>query len=229
MTDNVINLNEQSSELKKSEQSIVEMYFSSNVINNDDWKKLIESKQFMLDTFQSVPMYRSLPIKLFGVLNDSSFPTPESKYYQCKAEAEVHSNELIKDLHDLELMKIDIEQAEYLLAVVMKNKFDKSNDEIEKQEITFDMRKQNIIISNKKFDYAILQKKIKYRIMEISEWKTISDKIASNKDFNNVSYNDVLLHNFALSFEQKINNPNTPDNEKEFYKNQLLQITNIKK
>lgn len=226
MTD-IVNLNENSiSDVKN--KSLVELYSEIPILTGEDRQKLLESQNFMVSTFQSVPMYRTLPIKLFGVLCDAQFPTPETKFFQCKIEAEVHSTELVKELHELELMKIELERGEYLLNVVMKNKFEKESDEISKQEIMFDIRKQSIILSNKRFDMALLQKKIKYRIMEISEWKTISEKIAQQKDFNNISYDKVLLQQFELSFKQKLIDPKVSDSEKDYYIHQLQIIQNYK-
>lgn len=227
-SDNIINLDTENTVSQNSPaMPLVELFAKNTVLTQDDAKKLIDSYGFMVNTHQAVAMYRPLVVKLFGVLNSSEFPTTDSRYYQCKVEAEVHSNELIKDLHDFQLLNIKIEKAEYLLNNVMRPKFETCVDPISKKEIEFDIKEQNVIISNKKFDSILLQKKIKYRISEISEWKSISSQLEKAPDFKNKSHEHILLDMFKNSYSKKAMDPKTSEDEKLFIKNQLDVITHL--
>lgn len=208
--------------------ALVDKYFNSSLLNKNDVIKLHNAQDFMVNTYESVPMYRPLIIKLFGVLSSTEFPSTDSRFLQCKIEAEVHSNELIKDLHDLQLLKIKIEKAEYLLSEVMIKKYQKETDEISKKEIEFDIREQEVIISNKKFDYAILQKRIKYRISEIDEWKMIAEKLFNSTDFKNKKHNEILLDIFINNYNKKLNDPNIKEEEKLYIRQQLEIIKDLK-
>jgi hypothetical protein len=181
----------------------------------------------MVNTYQSVTMYRPLVVKLFGVLNSSEFPTVDSRYYQCKVEAEVHSNEVIKDLHELQLLKIKIQKAEYMLTNIMIPKHEKTIDDISKKEIEFDIEEQKVIISNKKFDYILLEKRIKYRISEINEWKQISESLIKSEGFQNKSYELMLLDMFKNNYTKKLANDKTTDDEKLFIQSQLEVIKSL--
>lgn len=214
--------------VKNSNQSLSEQIFNIQLLDNLDIENLKNSCDFILGTYQTVPMFRPLAIKIFGVLNDKEFPTTDLKYNQCKIEAEVHANELIRELHDLEMQKLHLQKAEYLLTTVIQNKYETSNDDISKKEIEFDMKEQKIIISKKKFEYKQLEKKIKYRIMEVHEWKEISEQLSKNVNFKNQNYNDLMFDLFINDYTNKLNDNALPEDKKLFIKSQLSLLNTIK-
>ncbi len=195
-------------------KSLVELFTNVPIITERDIDALIDSKEFIIDTYLSVPMYRSLPIKLFGVLSNAEFPTPESKFWQCKAEAEVHAKELMRDLHDLEEIKINIEKSQFIYDEVMKPKFDNADNKISKKEVEFDMRKLLVSISRQKFEFMQLQKKIKYRIEEVDEWRRISDKISSSYNLENPNYAKMLVDALRQKWTSELNLPNITEPDK---------------
>jgi hypothetical protein len=213
---------------EKSNSTLSDKIFNIQILEDLDFKKLSDSCEFILDNYKDVTMFRPLAVKLFGVLNDKDCPTLETKNYQCKIEAEVHANEIIKELHELEMHKIHIQKAEFLFNTVMKLKYEQTNDEIIKKEIEFDMAEQKIIISKKKFDYKQLEKKIKYRIMEIYEWKTISETIVKTPQFKNKNYNEILLDVFINDYTNKLNNNLLKEDQKMFIQKQLESLKEIK-
>lgn len=204
-----------SNELSVSNQnkSLVNLFAENPIINDADVNALIASKEFIVDTYLSVPMYRSLPIKLFGVLSNGDFPTPESKLWQCKAEAEVHAKELMRDLHDLEELKINIEKSEFIYDAVMKPKFDTSEG-VSQKEVEFDMRKLSVSISRQKFEFMQLQKRIKYRIEEVDEWRRISEKLTSSFNLTNLNYANMLTEALRLKWTNELKNPKVTEQEK---------------
>jgi hypothetical protein len=173
--------------------SLVDLFSKEAIIKDTDLSNLASCKDFIVDTFLTVPMYRTLPIKLFGVLSDDKFPTPESKFWQCKVEAEVHANELVRDIHNLEDMKINLEKSEYILTNSLLPKQELEQDQKIKAEMEFDVRKLKVSISRQRFEYFQLQKRIKYRIEEVTEWKQISDKLTQNFDVKNSNYARILV------------------------------------
>jgi hypothetical protein len=204
---------------KTQEKSLVEMLANTNIIQENDYEMLAESKQFIVDTYKSVPMYRPLVLKLFGVLNNSEFPTIDSKFWQCKVEAEVHANELVRELHDLELQKIQIERAKCVLGRIIK-KFDVEKDMEIKQEVELDIKEQKILISKKQFELLQLQKKIKYRIEEVVQWKKISSQLETSKDFKNKNYGQMLADSLCNKWQAQINSVKTEE-EKIGLRNQI--------
>lgn len=183
--------------------SIVNMLSEVTLISDKEVQLFAESKQFIIDTYKSVPMYRPLVLKLFGVLNNSEFPTVDSKYWQCKVEAEVHANELIRDMHDAELQKVQLERANENLSK-MSEIFKTESDPRKKKEIEFDIREQNIMISKKRFEFLQLQKKIKYRIEEVVQWRQISQRLEKQQTFKNQNYAEMLSEALANKWNNQI-------------------------
>ena len=207
--------------------NLTSQFLNTQLLDISDLEKLKNAQNFIIDTYTSVPMYRPLIIKMFGVLNDKECPTPELKYNQCKVEAEVHANELIKDLHEMEIQQIHIKKAEYLLTVVMKHKYDTTTDDMAKTEVKFDMEEQQVIISRKKIDLKQLEKKIKYRIMEIDEWRRISEELKKSPKFIDKNYNELMLDVFINDYNQKLQNPELTKEKSEFIKTQLELLRSV--
>lgn len=175
----------------QQQNNLVEIFSNKEILAEQDWKNLASAKDFIRDNFSQVPMYRPLPVKLFGVLNDKDFPTAESKYWQCKVEAEVHAEQLMNDIHDLESLKIAIEKADYLLHKLLAKQ--KSSELTSEQlEIDFDIREHKVNMSRLQFKMFKLQKQIKYRIEEIYEWKQITETLKEKDESINVS--DFVQH-----------------------------------
>lgn len=226
--ESLISNTEESLEKSVQETSIplVEMIAKETLIQQNDLKLLTESKGFIVDAYKSVPMYRPLVIKLFGVLNNTEFPTADSKFWQCKVEAEVHANELIKDLHDLELQKIQIDRAQFLLKRIVKRSIEEKDAET-KVEVDFDIREQRILISRKQFDMLQLQKRIKYRIEEVVQWRQISEKLIKSSEFKNINYAEMLAESLVNKWQQKIKDPAISQGDKTGLNNQILMMKKL--
>jgi hypothetical protein len=181
--------------------SILESLSSKSILTKQDMENLENNKNFILDNYYKVPMYRPLPVKLFGVLSDSSFPTPESKYWQCKIEAEVHADQLLNDIYDLELLQLNIEKLELTL-IKIQTSYQAETDSDKKTIKEFDLRETKINLSKLQYKFIKLQKQIKYRIEEITEWKKISDSLATRNEINTnnyvANYVNVLIYRLTL-------------------------------
>lgn len=152
-------------------------------------------------------MYRPLPVKLFGVLNDTNFPTAEAKWWQCKVEAETHANELIRDIHDLELAKIELDKLKVILQRMESNrKTTKGRTTEDIALIDLDIREQKVYISRKRFEIKQVEKRIRYRIEEVTEWKNISDELMRmhGKDIVKEDYVQHYINKLKHSINKKL-------------------------
>jgi len=205
----------------ESKENIVTLLLNKSILTEKDFANFNSCKAFIIDTYMTVPMYRPLVVKMFGVLGDPQFSTLESKYWQCKTEAETHANELIREMHDLEKLKINIDRSEYILNNKMK-----SNEPNE--ELNFDRRELAVNISLLKFEFAQLEKKIKYRIEEVTEWKKISDSLSSSKEFNPQTYAQMLLVSLENKWDKDLENPLVKDDDKVVIKQKLDGLRKVK-
>ena len=197
----------QNQELQKNE-SVLSILKSQSILTNQDWVDLDNAKGFIKDCFTSIPMYRPLPVKLFGVLNDKECPTPESKLWQCKIESEVHADQLIEDIHNLEILRITIERLEYTLTQMVKG-YEIEDDENIKKEIEFDIRENKVRLSKLEYKVVKIQKQIKYRIEEVSEWKKISNAIEqSHEGIETKNYVKQYVNNMRFKLLQQLKSEN---------------------
>jgi hypothetical protein len=211
-------------ELSTQNESIVSLFGKNEILNDSDFKDFKDCQDFIVNTYLTVPMYRPMAVKIFGVLSDPQFQTNEAKYWQCKSEAEVHANELIRDLHDLEKMRIKVEKSQWILEHKM-NYVDPNND---RAIVEFDKKSLAVNISLMKFEYAQLQKKIKYRIEEIKEWKTLSEKLEATPDFKKSNYGQMILQSLEDKWSAQLQDPLIKDNDKLIIKTKLTALLDAK-
>lgn len=179
--------------------SVLTTLKNNQVLTTQDWADLESSKEFIKECFVTIPMYRPLPVKIFGVLNDNEHGTPESKLWQCRVEAEVHADQLIEDIHNLEMIRINMDRAEYSL-IQMQKSHASEKDENKKAEIDFDMRELKVTLSKLEYRGIKLQKQIKYRIEEVHEWKKISEGIeAAHEGIETKSYVKQYVNNMKFN------------------------------
>lgn len=185
----------------------------NNYITEKEINSIKESKKFIQDSFIKVPMYRPLPVKILGVLNNKDFPTPDSKYWQCLVEAEVHAEQLINDIHQLESIKLNCERSEFIISQLYE-KLQNEDDESNKKLLEFEIRELNIQKSKLTFNLIRLSKQIKYRIEEVSEWNFISNKLLeSGKLSETENYAKQYVNKIADSLLLKLKS-STDENEK---------------
>ena len=200
--------------IKEANNEIVDQINDSTIISVDDIKKLEASKEFALSTYTDVPQYRPLIVKLVSVLNDSNFPTPDSKYWQCKSEAEVHFNELNRDLNKYKRSMVDLSEIDYKIEK-LKEKVDKKVDdepELDKNLIQFDIQRLLIKKESYLFEMKQIEKRIKYRIEEISDWNVISQNLETQCEYSKNDHKEHYSKSFIKSLENKIK---ATSNEKE--------------
>lgn len=194
-------------------------------MSKKDWDDLNESKSFIVETYNTVPMYRPLPLKLFGVLNNNDHPTPESKYWQCKIEAEVHAEQIINDIHSIELLNLNIEKSQFNLEIMLEE-YNNQNDNIKKKQIEFDIREQRIHLSKLNFRLIKLKKELKYRIEEVNQWRKISNSIKETTNIDTNSYIRQYLITMKHKLNQKIDISND-STEKENLKTNINELDKL--
>lgn len=186
---------------------LIEVLESKSLITDSVCKTLMEAKDFIASTYTDVPMYRPLPVKLFGVLNDKSFPTAEAKWWQCKVEAETHANELIRDIHDFELAKIELDKSKLILKRMESRRNSKGHTQEDVEMVDLDIREQKVYLSRKRFEIKQVEKRIRYRIEEVTEWKKISDELMRmhGQDIVKENYVQHYVNKLKHSISQKLN------------------------
>jgi hypothetical protein len=176
----VVSKDECLNEISVKTQDILNLFKDQTLINPDDINALITAKEFAISAFVDSPQYRPMVVKLASVLSDGQFPTPDSKFWQCKAECEVHFNELIRNIFKIESTRIDIEEIIYKIKS-MEDAIDASSISKEIGDVQlakFDLKRLKLKKESLEFELKIIEKNTKYRIEEVSDWCTIANTLA---------------------------------------------------
>jgi hypothetical protein len=190
------------SKAKESNDEVLDQIFGLTLITPSDLKKFQDSKEFLLSTYTDVPQYRPLIVKLISVLNDGQFPTPDSKYWQCKSEAEVHYNEFNRELIKYKKALVDIAEIEYK---INKFKTDNHPGEIDQNLVMFDIKRLEIKKEQYMFELKQIEKNLKYRMEELTDWAVISRQLEDKCEFSTKVYSEHYAKSFIKSLEIKIN------------------------
>lgn len=182
-----------------SANDIIGSIVRTNLLSKEDANSLLVAKEFVLSTYTDVPEYRPLVIKLSSVLNDANFPTPDAKYWQCKKESEVHFNQLILETYKYERCIVDVEEMDYIIASLEKEKEETDKDPVKLQ---FEIRRLKIKLNEYLFNMKSIEKSIKYRIKEVSEWAAIANKmLKDNCKYSTSNYEEHITESLYKKLE----------------------------
>lgn len=206
------NLNEVSSQT----QNILTDFKKQQIITEKDLVALSSAKDFAIASFTDTPMYRPMVIKLASVLSDGQFPTADAKFWQCKAEAEVHFNEMVRNVYKLESLKIDLEEINYKITSLDKLltsgviKPDVGDPELMK----FDLKRLYVKKESFEFELKLIEKNIKYRIEEVTDWCAISQNLSSQCKYDLRDKNKSMTEVLFKKLEYEISKAQTEDAKK---------------
>jgi hypothetical protein len=205
--------------------SVVGEIRNTSILDPEAVKDLEKSKQFLLSTYTDVPMYRPMVVKLASVLNDKTCPTNDSKYWQCKKEAEVHFNELVGNVYKWHLSQIDLEEMDYKIASLEKllEEPDGIRSDIDPVLIGFDLRRLKVKRERYEFNVKQLEKNIKYRIEEVTDWAAIAGKLETQCQGSTTNAQQHVAMSLLATLEHKVEEAKKNNDQKavENYESQL--------
>lgn len=212
----------------KEVQDVTNEVFSEisglSLITESDVKKLQEAKEFALSTYTDVPQYAPMVTKLTSILTDSSFPTSDKKYWQCKAQAEVHYNELQRAMFKYEKALVDLEEIDYKITVaekLLEKEVTKGKAaQVDPVDLTFAIRRLQVKRKLYAFESKQLEKNVKFRIKEVTEWHTIAEGLKDKLEFDPKNHDEHYGKFHYILLESKVRDAKTPK-EKKVYQDQL--------
>ncbi len=138
---------------------------------------LNEAKDFIKDCYIDVPSHRTLIQKNIGVLTDARFKTPDSKFWQCKKEAEVQFEQLFDAFISYQAVLIDIKELIYEREIEKeKIELNIDNKQFDPTPSRFQIQRYDLKIKSLNMKIKKIEKEIKYRISEISDWFNIANE-----------------------------------------------------
>ncbi len=201
------------------------------IITPEELSQLRNAQAFALSNFRDVPSYRPMIVKLTSVLNDVNFPTIDRKFWQCKIEAEVHFNELVRDYFKYEKSLVDLEEMAYKISEIdsMLLKEIEPNVKLDPNLLNFD--KKRLIIKKSQYEYELklLEKDIKYRIQEVVDWAFISKEIESKCEYSTSSYQEHTVKGHVLFIQNKLKTTTLSPEERKNLQAQLDTFNRLNK
>lgn len=208
-------------------KNLMDVMNSLCLITPTDVKNFEKAKEFVISTYTDVPQYRPLITKVVSVLNDTHFPTADAKYWQCKAEAEVHFNEFNRDLTKYKKGLIDIAEIDYKIEKfendITQNHIDENLDT---QLIRFDIERLKVKKEQYLFEMKQLEKTMKYRMEEVNDWYKISETLTTECEFDPHKHADHYTKSFIKGLENKVKKAKD-ENERKVFSAQLETFQRI--
>ncbi len=191
-----------------------------SLIDKSDIAALKDAQSFLLETYTDVPQFRPLTVKLTSVLTNGNFPTVDSKYWQCKVEAEVHFNELARAYIKYEKAVIDIEEMDYKIRSIdtILNQTVSTTEKYDPEIMKFERRRFEARKKEYLFELKQLEKTIKYRIEEVTDWHKISNQLKDKCKYK--TYDDHVIESHFEKLKFRVNAAGTPE-EREIALDQL--------
>ena len=165
-----------------------------NILEVDDMTSVSKLTKELQRCFEVKQMWRTETEMRYSVLNDVSFPTPASKYWQCVREQNVFWENLVqlscdyqKQQGELELLEIEYDE------IKGASKKSQAQRKIKDAEI-----------KQKQFGLMNMRLQGHDRVREIKLWEKIKNELTDKEDFD---INDVNRHqadSYAKRWEEEM-------------------------
>jgi hypothetical protein len=185
---------------------IIHAFKSQSLITPSDIKALGDAKEFAISAFVDTPQYRPMVVKLASVLSDGQFPTADAKFWQCKAEAEVHFNELMRNIYKIESIKVDLEEIDYKIKSLrtLCESDAVPADVGDPQLMKLDYKRLIIKRDSIEFELKLIEKNTKYRMEEVTDWCSIAGNLVSACKYDTHNKQDGMTQSLFLKLEYEI-------------------------
>lgn len=193
-----------------------------SLITPKDIAELKKAEAFILQTYTDVRQYRPMVNKLTSVLSDGRFPTADAKFWQAKAEAEVHFNELKRDMFKYDRAKVDVDEITYKIDSItgMLEGEHEVTEQFDPNLVRFDLKRLEIKRSQYIFEMKQLEKTIKYRIEEVTDWYKIANSYESKCTYSTRDPNEHVADTHFKMLMWQVSNAETEE-EKKVFEDQL--------
>jgi len=159
------------------------------MLSVEDIDFLVKNISSFTDTMEKKQIWRTNTEINFSVLNDLSFPTPDSKYWQCIREQDVFLNNLIVLSFEYEKNIIEIKKIQ-------------RNIENEKDELEIALYK--IELKEKLYKQKNMELASKDRMREIKIWEHKKLELAKECKFSLQNNDEHQLHSYSMILNNKI-------------------------
>ena len=178
-------------------ESPFEVINQARVLTTQEYGQLDALRDDLLQTWETVQIFRTRTEMDVSVLKDIRFATPDAKYWQAIREQNVQFQELVMlsfeyRRNSLEIRKLERNQA-------------KEEDEIEREIMQVDIDQKHFISRN-------MERTAKERLREVIEWSNIKKELKPCLKYGDQDVNAHQWEALRIRFEReaKLVNQHTP-------------------
>lgn len=191
---------------------IIDAIRNTDLINETDVANIKKAQTFLLTTYKDVPIYNTRIAKVSSILSDAKFITNDAKFWQCKMQAEVHFNELIRALYKLDRVKIDLEELQYQISTIdnIINSNDVEGTKLDLIKLGFDKRRLINKLNQYVYEMKLLEKDIKQRLREINDWAEISLQFEATCEHSTSNFDEHTYGSHFVTLKKLLDTAKTP-------------------
>ena len=203
----------------KNSFEIIEEIKKTDLITEKDIENIKKAQAFLLTSYKNVPVYNTRISKVVSILSDAKFPTNDSKYWQCKMQAEVHFNELIRGFQKIDRANIDLEEIQYQIGTldnIINSKENLEATKFDEMKLKFDRRRLVNKLNQYAFELKLLEKDVKQRLREINDWAEMAASFENSCNYSVTDYEDHTYESHLLSLKAHVDRAKTNEERKQY-------------
>ena len=189
-----------------------------SILEVDDMKSVSKLTKELQRVFEVHQLWRTETEMRYSVLNDVSFPTPASKYWQCVREQNVFWENLVQLSCDYQKTQGELE--------LLEIEFDEIKGTSKKSQAQRKIKDAEI--KQKQFGLMNMRLQGHDRVREIKLWEKIKNELTDKADFD---INDVNKHqadSYAKKWEQEMN-IGAKTNQADLYRHSKANLETLQK
>jgi len=189
-----------------------------SILEKDDMKSVSKLTKELQRVFEVHQLWRTETEMRYSVLNDVSFPTSASKYWQCVREQNVFWENLVQLSCDYQRQQGELELAEIKFGEI---KGDNKKSNAERKIIDAE-------IKQKQFGLMNMRLQGHDRVREINLWEKIKNELTDKSDFD---INDVNKHQADSYAKRWIKEMNigAQTNQSDLYRHSKANLETLQK
>lgn len=180
----------------KEESKDLEIISSANIIDKKTINNLKKIQKDLERGFALRQRFRPRFLMEVSVLNDMKFPTPDSKYWQCNLERDVHFKNLVElcftfkeKIADIHLLEAELHNLENI----------SPQDEITAAKI----EQKKVQIAHQKNTLIFMRKEAYERVREIMNWTDLMAQLEPKLKYSKDNPEEHMPESYSLRFARE--------------------------
>ena len=189
-----------------------------SILEKDDMQSVSKLTKELQRVFEVHQLWRTETEIRYSVLNDVSFPTPASKYWQCVREQNIFWENLVQLSCDYQKQQGELE--------LLEIEYDEIKGASKKSQA---LRKiKDAEIKQKQFGLMNMRLQGHDRVREIKLWEKIKNELTDRADFDINDVNKHQVESYAERWEKEMN-IGAQTNQADLYRHSKANLETMQK